>query len=101
MAGIPPTNLLLNWLGDTAILFVGMSDSDEDVVNLQVEDDEDQIELILDPDSLYQNECGYWIITMFRGQSTGRKLKKDVAKISIAQFICSVAFMVLAQEPSM
>ena len=79
------------------------SSSDEDVqdVRLEVDDDEEEIELIIDPDSRYENECGYWIIKMFRGQSTGRKLKKDIAKLSLTQFICSVAFMVLAQQPSM
>jgi hypothetical protein len=51
----------------------------------------------LQNDDEYSGECGWWIVVMLRGKSTGRKLKRDIFKVALSMlvfgfvlFVCTV-----------
>jgi hypothetical protein len=50
----------------------------------------------IDPDVLYGDEFGYWVIKLLRGPSVGRRIKRCVFKIMLITFACNVALMVMA-----
>ena len=39
----------------------------------------------LENDDEYDGECGYWLITLLRGRTTGRKLKRNIFKVGLSQ----------------
>ena len=49
----------------------------------------------VDPDILYQDEFGYWLVKLLRGSTCGRILKRCVFKIAMVGLVCSIAIFVI------
>lgn len=49
----------------------------------------------LEDDDEYSGECGYWIVIMFRGKNTGRKLKRIIGKAAFVELVCGFIFFVI------
>jgi hypothetical protein len=58
--------------------------------------DEVEIEIEHDIESVYKEECGYFIVILMRGNTTGRRLKRTIFKSGIAQLSCGFSLMMLA-----
>ncbi len=50
----------------------------------------------LENDDEYEDECGYWIIVMLRGKTTGRMLKRDIFKAGVAQLFFGIMLIIIA-----
>jgi hypothetical protein len=64
-------------------------------------DDNDDVEIDIrdiDIEDDYKEECGYFIVIMLRGNTTGRRLKRTIFKSGVAQLSCGFSLMILAIE---
>lgn len=50
----------------------------------------------IDPDVLFGDEFGYWLVKLLRGPSVGRRIKRCVFKIMVVTVVCNIALLVLA-----
>lgn len=50
------------------------------------------------PDVEFEDECGYWVIKMLRGRSTGRRYKRLMFKFGVIHFIVAIVMLVIAVE---
>lgn len=49
----------------------------------------------LENDDVYEDECGYWIIIMLRGKTTGRMLKRDIFKAGLSEIVFGFVLLVI------
>ena len=49
----------------------------------------------LENDDEYEGECGYWIVIMLRGSTTGRRLKRNIFKAGLAQLVCGFILLMI------
>ena len=47
------------------------------------------------PEEDYENECGYWLIKMFRGRTLGRRLKRELFKLSLFELLTGTVMLIL------
>jgi hypothetical protein len=73
----------------------GGNDSDDDANNVT---GAEAIERLISPEDRYKNECGYGFILALQGRTTGRKLKREICKLALLQFICGVALLVIVSQ---
>jgi len=50
----------------------------------------------VNPDILYQDEFGYWLVKLLRGSTSGRRIKRCVFKIAVVGIVCSIALIVIS-----
>lgn len=55
-------------------------------------------ELVLGPEDEFEGEFGYSYFKLFTGNSTGRKLKRDVFKFGLTQLVCGLALVCTIKE---
>lgn len=60
-----------------------------------LEEDEVEVDIRLDDDEFYGQDCGYWIIRMVRGNTTGRRIKRLVFKYGCYQLVCGVCLLLI------
>ena len=49
----------------------------------------------LENDDEYEGECGYWLVIMLRGKTTGRRLKRIIFKAGLFQLICGFILLMI------
>jgi len=48
----------------------------------------------LQNDDEFSTECGWWIVVMLRGKTTGRRLKRDIFKMGLSMCVCGFILFV-------
>ena len=72
-----------------------MSSALGDDFDYEDEDDRRNADWI-DPDVLYGDEFGYWVVRLLRGSTVGRRIKRCVFKIMVVTVVCNIALLVIA-----
>jgi len=47
-------------------------------------------------DEEFENECGYFIVKMLRGSTLGRKIKREVFKITVNESIFGISMFLIS-----
>jgi hypothetical protein len=71
-------------------------DDDLDSTMINQSNGDDRPEGWVDPDILYGDELGYWVIMLLRGSTCGRRIKRCVFKLAVAHILANIALIVMA-----
>eukprot|EP01038_Epipyxis_sp_PR26KG_P012410 gene12410-16644_t len=66
----------------------------DDISDIDNIDDANHLRLNADDDP-YEGECGYSLFKALRGNSTGRKLKRNFFMFGVGQFLCGLPLMII------
>ncbi len=78
---------------------------DDDLASTAIGDDSDnedsdeeygQKNNWINPDVLYQDECGYALVKLLRGSSCGRCIKRCVFKMAVVGLCCAMTIMIIS-----
>lgn len=50
--------------------------------------------LVFNLEDEFDGEFGYWLIQLFQGRTTGRKIKREILKFGLLQLVCGFALIV-------
>jgi hypothetical protein len=67
-----------------------MREEEDNSVVLQIGEDDGSL-----PEEDYENECGYWLIKLFRGRTLGRRLKRELCKLSLFELLTGTVMLTL------
>ena len=74
-------------------------DDDESVVlDFEKESGNSDSDLVLNPDDEYDGQCGYGCYKLFRGRTSGRKMKRELLRIGIWELCCGLSLTVITSK---
>ena len=76
---------MLNYVDDEDSVVLDMEESDESTVS-----DPEDVE-----DHNFEDSCGYWLVKLLKGNTTGRKLKQKLFKSGLFSGICGFSIVVI------